>query len=236
MPERFALYYAPATTHPLWLKAAQWLGRDAAGGEVPPAEIAGIDASHRLAISTSARRYGFHATLKAPMALAPGKSRGDLEAALAQFGLGQSEVGIGRLVLRFIDGFLAIVPDIQASDLTDFAAAVVADFDGFRAPVRADEREKRVRNGKLTAPQIALLDEYGYPYVMDEFRFHMTLTDRLSETDRDPAMAAAENWFGPLLRLPVVLDRIVLFHETEAGAPFRRLADFPLSVKVKVDA
>jgi hypothetical protein len=236
MPERFALYYAPATTHPLWLKAAQWLDRDPTGATPVPAAIEGIAAEYRHRISRSARRYGFHATIKAPMLLAAGFGRPELEEELTAFAQKRPHVEIGQLVLRFIDGFLALVPAEQGKALTDFAGDVVAHFDRFRAPMTPGDREKRLRGGTYTAHQIDLLDRYGYPHVMDEFQFHMTLTDRLPAAERDAVLAAAAAWFAPVTAVPFMLDRLALFRETEAGAPFDRIADFPLSTKVSVDA
>ena len=80
----------------------------------------------------------------------------------------------------------------------------------------------------LSERQIELLDAYGYPYVFEEFRFHMTLTDRLDDADARDIATAASTWFGPVLEEPVLLDRLVLFHEAEAGKPFRRVGDFKL--------
>jgi putative phosphonate metabolism protein len=235
MTERFALYYAPSTDHRIWQKAAQWLGRDPAGEKVPAAEIAGIDPGFRARSVESARRYGFHATLKAPMALATGADRPALEAALSRFGQDTAAVSIGRLTIADLDGFLALVPDVQTPALTDLVGRIVEAFEPFRAPLSAASRDKRIRDGRLNARQIAYLDRYGYPYVLDEFRFHMTLTDRLGDTERPAVQAAAVEWFGPLLDETFVLDRIALFHEREPGAPFTRLADFPLSAGAAVD-
>jgi hypothetical protein len=143
MPERYALYFAPAPTDPLNLRAAQWLGRDPTGDEHPLVEIVGISPDRRRAVTESARRYGFHATLKAPMVLADGRTRADLEAALRQFGATHRGVEIGRLVLASIDGFLALIPERQSDALTDFAGSVVAAFEPFRAPLTAADRERR---------------------------------------------------------------------------------------------
>jgi hypothetical protein len=236
MPERFALYYAPATTNPLWLKAVQWLDRDPARGTPVPADIEGIAAEYRHRISRSARRYGFHATIKAPMLLAAGVGRRELEEELTAFALKHPAVEIGHLVPRFIDWFLALVPAEQGKALTDFAGEVVAHFDRFRAPMTPGDREKRIRGGTYTGHQIELLDRYGYPHVMDEFQFHMTLTDRLPEGEREAVLAAAATWFAPVIAAPFMLDRLALFRETEPGAPFDRVADFPLSMKVSIDA
>lgn len=235
MPERFAIYFAPATRSPLWTRAARWLGRDPASGAVFDADIAGLRRDRLAEVTTAARRYGFHATIKAPMALAGGTSRAELEAALAAFCRRSPQVPIGRLRLTLLDGFLALVPERQGDALTEFAAECVAQFDRFRRPMSAAERERRIHGG-LSASQVSLLDRYGYPYVMDQFVFHMTLSDRLATPDREPLLRAAGEWFAPLLGSEVVLDRLALFRQAGPGSPFMRLADFPLSVEEKVDA
>jgi putative phosphonate metabolism protein len=228
MPERFGIYFAPAVTSPLWMLATQWLGRDSATGETVEMVTGGLEPARRFGLTESARRYGFHATLKAPIALDSGLKPRDLDAALKAFAGASSPIDIGPMVLRPIDGFLALVPDEQRADLTAFAAKCVTDFDPLRAPTSETDRVRRL-NGGLTPRQIELLDQYGYPYVFEEFRFHMTLTDRLKGTDHDVVMLAAANWFAPVLGRNLLLDRLVLFHEAEAGAPFTRLRDYPLT-------
>lgn len=228
MPERFGIYYAPSVTSPLWMLATQWLGRDAATGEAFEGITGGLPPERRFALSQSARRYGFHATLKAPIALDNGLKAQDVDAALKAFAGANAPIDIGPIVLRPIDGFLALVPDEQSPALTDFAAKCVADFDPLRAPLAEADRAKRLTSG-LTPRQIELLDQYGYPYVFEQFRFHMTLTDRLQGTDHDVVFLAAQNWFAPILRQNLLLDRLVLFHEAEAGEPFTRLRDYPLT-------
>lgn len=233
MPERLAIYYAPPTTSELWQRAARWLGRDAATGNISNADIPGIDGETLTALTVSATRYGFHATLKPPMGLADGRTAEELAQALQQFVLRNGQVSIGKLELRLLDGFLALTPVQQSDELTAFAGKVVTEFDPFRAPMSAGERERRLKS-KLTAYQIGLLDHYGYPYVMDEFRFHMTLTDRLAVEQREEVIAAAADWFAPVLDEVYVVDRLSLFAEPEPGTPFLRRADFPLSSKVRV--
>ncbi|HEV7719548.1 MAG TPA: DUF1045 domain-containing protein, partial [Arsenicitalea sp.] len=182
MSERFAIYYAPATTSALWRKACEWLGRDAATSREQAQHVDGLDPARHFALTQSARRYGFHATMKAPMALGDGLVRDDLEVALAAFAARHAPVNMGKMVVSQISGFLAIVPAEQSAELTAFAGECVKSFDPFRAPAGEADRAKRVGNG-LTPRQIELLDQYGYPYVLEQFLFHMTLTDRLA-TDR----------------------------------------------------
>ncbi|WP_375450285.1 DUF1045 domain-containing protein [uncultured Devosia sp.] len=228
MAARYAIYHAPMATGALWERASTWLGRDAANGDVFEGPVAGIDRDRLLNLTQSANRYGFHATIKAPMALAEGALPEDLHASLRSFTAGHAPVEMGAMRLALIDGFIAIVPGERRETLQDFAARVVEEFEPFRAPMSLKDRAARVAKG-LTPRQEELLDGYGYPYVFEQFQLHMTLTDRLGDADRDEIFAAASTWFGPLLEKPMVLDSLTLFEEPERGRPFIRTADFALA-------
>jgi putative phosphonate metabolism protein len=226
MAERFAIYYAPSATGALWERASTWLGRDARTGEFLSGTVAGVDRNRLLDLTQSASRYGFHATLKAPMALAAGTTETELRQALTTFSAEHNSIALGTLRLAQMGGFLALVAD-ENEALQDFAAHVVEAFEPFRAPLSVKDRAARLASG-LTPRQEELLDGYGYPYVFEEFRFHMTLSDRLSDADAADLLSAAQTWFGPVLDEPVVLDRLALYHEPDTGKSFRRVADFPL--------
>lgn len=211
MTERFAIYFAPARGSALWRKAEAWLAQD----DIQP-------------LAVSARRYGFHATLKAPMALGPGLAWTQLNAALEAFRLAYGPVELGRLGANLIDGFLALTPMPQPQALTEFAGRVVEAFEPYRAPLDPADRARRLKS-PLTPRQIELLDRYGYPYVLEEFLFHMTLTDRLPAEQRETLQKRAADWFATELAEPITLDRLVLFYEAAPGEPFRRLdGDFIL--------
>jgi putative phosphonate metabolism protein len=228
MSQRFAVYYAPAATDLLWDRAAVWLGRDPQSGVTYDGPVAGMDRTRLLNLTQSAGRYGFHATLKPPMALAPGQTEEGLRIAMAAVAAELAPVRLGRLTIANLDGFLALVPaEADNAQLQDLAASVVEAFEPFRTPLNPRDRAARAAHG-LTPRQEELLDAYGYPYVFDEFRFHMTLTDRLSEADRADMLQAAQTWFGPVLDQEVMLDRLSLFHERENKLPFTRIADFAL--------
>ncbi len=203
MPARYAIYFAPARNSMLWERAQGWLAQP----DLQP-------------LSVSARRYGFHATLGAPMKLSVEYAA--LDAALSAFAAERRPVTLNGLAPRLIDGFLALTTEPQPRALTDFAAEVVTTFDTFRSPLTADERARRLR-APLTDRQIELMDRYGYPYVLDQFLFHMTLTDRLPEELREPIRERAAAWFAGALTGPVQLDRLVVFAEPEPGAGFERL-------------
>ncbi|GLQ55938.1 DUF1045 domain-containing protein [Devosia nitrariae] len=228
MAERYAVYYAPPATGPLWERAAIWLGRDAATGETFDGPVAGMDRDRLLNFTGSPNRYGFHATLRAPMRLREEADQEDLTEKVATFAQVKSPLDMGPMEIRSIDGFLAIVPAVQEERLTRFAQECVEALEELRAPLSERDRARRTANGKLSARQHELLDRYGYPYVAEEFRFHMTLTDRLDPQAAPEIRTAAETWFAPVLEEKMVLDSISIFVEPEPGHAFRRGADFAL--------
>lgn len=228
MSYRVAIYFAPDATGPLWLKASQWLGRDPLSGARCSDDIGGISRAEIEAKTASARRYAFHATIKSPMQLAEGRSEAELAEAMRAFAAARGPVAIGRLKLARIDGFLALIPQEQPQALTDFAADVVTAFEPFRAPVSEADKARRNAGGRLSARQLELLDRYGYPYVMEQFQFHMTLTDRLGPEDQARFEAALMEHLGELATSEAVLDRLALYHEAKPGAPFSRGAEFKL--------
>jgi hypothetical protein len=205
MSERFAIYFAPARDSRLWQHAQAWLAQPAMATR-----------------TVSVRRYGFHATIKAPMGLRSGADLGSLRAGLDAFCARHAPVVLSRLAPRLIDGFLALTTEPQPPRVTELAEAVTVAFEPFRAPLTEAEMARRLA-APLTARQVVLLEHYGYPYVLEQFQFHMTLTDRLPSEDRDAMLDSATAWFAEALTAPVMLDRLVLFHEPEPGATFVRL-------------
>jgi hypothetical protein len=203
MTARYAIYYAPARDSLLWRRAEEWLSQPDL-------------AAHTI----SARRYRFHATIKAPMALA--LDHAELDAAMSAFADEHGAVALDGLAPRLIEGFLALTTEPQPSALTALAADVVEAFEPFREPLSEAERARRFK-APLTPRQIELVEVYGYPYVLEQFQFHMTLTDRLPEAMREPVRARAAAWFAEALAEPVQLDRLVVFAEPEPGAAFERL-------------
>jgi len=224
---RFALYFTPRRSSPLARFGRSWLGRDSASGlAVPQPALDGIPPERLTAITAEPRRYGWHATLKAPFRLASGMGLGDLVAHAMVFAAARLPFEIPALELAALDGFLALVPREPPTLLAGLAEDCVRAFDAFRAkpgpgaPPRQPPRPLSLR-------QSALLERWGYPYVMEEFRFHMTLTERLAEEERRRVAAALGPRLARLLGRPVPVDAVTLFVEPEPGQPFRELRRFP---------
>ena len=84
-PLRYAVYVAPPPESALWRFGSAVVGRDAASGEAQLGFAPdGFDATAWRSMTTKPRRYGFHATIKAPFRLADEASLSDLSTALAE--------------------------------------------------------------------------------------------------------------------------------------------------------
>jgi putative phosphonate metabolism protein len=223
--QRYAVYYT--TTGPLAEFGAAWLGWDVARGErVDHPDLPGIGGDVAT-LTDEARKYGFHATIKPPFHLARDQGVADLAAAFARFCKAQAPVRLEGLRLASLHGFLALVPDGEVADLADLAFAAVKELDTFRAPLSEADLARRRAVG-LTPDQEALLATWGYPYVGQEFRFHMTLSHRLAEPQRTAVMAALSPAVEPLLPQPFIIDALSLC-AADATGRFRVLHRAPLS-------
>ena len=224
---RYAIYWAPDPNSALAAFARSWLGRDAETGahDLPRPDI-GLSPDRIAAITASPARYGLHGTLKAPFRLPPQQSQQHLEKRLAAFARAQKPFDVGRLQVGVIDGFLALCPQTPCPALQHLAIACVVAFDDYRAALTDQDRARRSL-GALSAHQRMLLEDWGYPYVFSEFRFHITLTSRLSETDRADVQPALKAALAPILAEPFRVDALTLFGDPGAGAPFRVLARYP---------
>ena len=225
---RYALYFAPAADDPLNLTAAEWLGRDAHDND-GYARVAegGLSAAELDALTADPRRYGFHATLKAPFHLAAGQSEADLLEAMEAFAADTSAFDIPSVIIGQLGHFFALVPESLYPPLQEYAAKVVETFEPFRAPLSEEDIARR-KPDTLPPRQRENLLNWGYPYVFDDFRFHMTLTGPVPEAQA-PAMTAILNRrFADFIGRPVRIDGLVLFVEPERGAPFLVHSRLPL--------
>lgn len=223
---RYAIYYVPASESGLYRFGATWLGYDAyTGDDLTPAGAADSQVDW-AEITRDPRVYGFHATLKAPFSLADGATEEDLIEACRAF----SEMP--RPIPRFapsveqIGRFIAVIPAPRSVELDQLAALCVRAFDGFRAPLTEADRSRR-NPAALSPQQREYLERWGYPYVMDEFRFHMTLTSSLDQPRRDAVTELLRSAFAALRLEKVAIDRFALVRQDNRSHRFRVVAAFP---------
>jgi 2'-5' RNA ligase len=231
-PRRYAVYLAPPPTSALGRFGCDALGRDAVTGESRSGfAVDGIDAQGWRELTTEPRRYGFHATLKAPFRLAASRSAdelsqavGALADALQPFDAGP--LGVSTIALAANRAFVALTPIAPSAELARLEAAVVRSLDAFRAPLTEAERERRDPE-RLTLRQRATFEARGYPYALDEFRPHFTLTNAVAGAERIAAALAREferRVASPLLRV----DALALCAESGPKRVFTIVRRFPL--------
>ncbi|HJP69900.1 MAG TPA: DUF1045 domain-containing protein [Sphingomicrobium sp.] len=223
---RYAIYYAPTPDGVLDRFGSVLLGYDALRGiDLPfPGDINVRDWRE---LTQDPRKYGFHATLKAPMALAPGRREDEFVAACAAFADRPRNIPTIKPIVDVIEDFIALVPDAPSATLEGLAADCVREFDAFRAPLSEEDRVRR-NPAKLTPRQREYLDRWGYPYVFEEFRFHMTLTGRLDTGRRATVLDMLRSRFRDTGVNDLVVDRISLFRQGDPDQRFRILGNWSL--------
>lgn len=218
---RYAIYFVPTPDSEIYRFGSAILGYDAFTGDprpFPDGIIAAVPDWHDL--TRDPRKYGFHATLKAPFSLASGSSEVDLVAACDDFCTSARPVPVIQPVVRTIGDFIAIVPEQLSPALNRLAQDCVEAFDRFRAPLTADDRTRR-NPETLTPRQVDQLDRWGYPYVLGDFRFHMTLSGRVPAERRDAILAMLRDRFGALDHPALAIDRIAVFRQDDPQSSFR---------------
>ena len=231
MPDsmRYAIYFAPSEHSVLWRFGSSVLGYDAASGQdVPFRPLSGIDMGRWPELSAEPRTYGFHATLKAPFRLAAGMTRDDLFEALEDMAPRQAPVVLEGLQVTRIGPFVALTPVGDATELNALAYRVASEIDVVRAPLSEAEMQKRLRS-PLTERQRANLDRFGYPYVGEDFQFHMTLSGSLPGALQAPVAEALKAAYAEDVPVQTAdIDALTVFEQPEPGARFRITERIPL--------
>jgi Protein of unknown function (DUF1045) len=226
---RYAVYFVPAADSDLHRFGSAVLQYDCyTGAPVAPPDECAADAEAWRQATEEPRRYGFHATLKAPFYLAPACSETQLVSAFQSFAALGRKAAVIEPEIRTLSGFTALVPAVPNPAVDAFAADCTTIFDAFRAPMSAQERARRLASG-LNHNQIQNLDRWGYPYLFSDFRFHMTLTGRIAPDLHERTVAilrrAFERMCGPS---SIAIDRLALVRQDTPKAGFRVLSQAPL--------
>jgi hypothetical protein len=220
---RYAIYFTPLPGDLARLGAA-WLGWDvAAGATVQHPDIAGVDVENA---TKAPRKYGLHGTIKAPFILADGRTEQELANALSIFCTNQRRFTLDGLTLSQIGRFLALTDLGDSTHLNTLAADAVRSLDPFRTPMDATELNRKNRRG-LSDQHRAYLHRWGYPYVMEFFQFHITLTGPLSDKDSAATHSALDAYLVPAIPSPLIVDSLTLCGEDKEGR-FHQISRFAL--------
>ena len=223
MFERYAIFYTPVGL--LADFGASWLGWDnATGRSVPQPTIHGLDIA---SFTKAPRKYGLHATLKAPFVLGQDFDLKQLKQEMGNFSKQSAAFGIGKLELRHDRGFIALRPVNEVPQLQEFAAHIVKAFDKLRAPLSSDDITRR-RKRRLTSRQNKQMLEWGYPYIFDDFNFHLALTGRLSSVQIRNVIAALSSDMNMGVSDTIRIDAITLMGQDKLGM-FYQIIRYPLA-------
>lgn len=229
MTARYAIYFAPPSGSPWWQFGAHWVGRDECKDLTlpqPALDQLSPDVLHK--ITDHPRRYGFHGTLKAPFGLVAGCTPAQLQDRLHALARTLQPVALGPLQATILGDFVALVPTHASEALAALAATCVRDVDDLRRPMDADDLARR-QPDKLDARGLELLQQFGYPHVLERFNFHFSLTGPVTAPHAQAVVQAVQDRVAELnAAAPWVLDRLCLFVESGKGQPFTRMADVEL--------
>jgi len=230
-PFRHAAYFAPAPKSQAWDLGSQWLGRCAHQlTALKQPQFKEFSAELFAGLTSAPRLYGWHATLKAPFELNPNTQFEDLQPAFRH--LAHHTASAFHLPLKLVEmgDFLALVPSQPSAELQKLAAHCVEALHPLALPLSVSELQRRTGAG-LTARQNELLQQWAYPFVMDQFQFHMTLSGSLKNIDPSLKLdlkAAAQEWFAPLLSDGLEIDAVSWFSQDQKNGNFQWVERFEL--------
>lgn len=230
MAVRYAIYYTPSPQSPLAEAGRAWIGVCRNGNCIQSRrpDVPEIGPSRLDDVTRAPRKYGFHATLKAPFRLAEGKDEKMLMESVATFAENIKRFKLPGLSVETISNFLALVPTSPSTDLNALAAQCVETFDPFRAPMAQEERAKRCPS-RLSPEQIALMDRWGYPYVFEEYRFHMTLTGKIQKFELSILKPVLKEHFSSALSKPGTVSELTVMKQMNSCSVFEELKRFKLA-------
>jgi hypothetical protein len=230
---RYAVYFSGEPLGDFWRLGSQWLGRCATGLPVDNLpSILGLDPQVHQRMTTHPKRYGWHATLKAPFSLREEISFNDLDESMQKLANDLQIFQLPSLVVQKMKIFLALAP-IESTQccnvLKATASKCVTDLHPLTRPLNEGEIAYR-RSAGLNALEETMMLKWGYPFVHELFEFHFTLSNGLDQYEEEEVkslMDAAFNWFPD--QSNVTFDRISLFVEDEKGNDFRLMKDYCIS-------
>ncbi|SMC64358.1 DUF1045 domain-containing protein [Primorskyibacter flagellatus] len=212
---RYAIYYTPQESA-LARFGAAWLGWDMLTGMACTAPV--VNGLHAPAhsLTETPRRYGFHATIKPPFRLADEQSATTLAAALETLSVRLPPAFADSLKITRLGRLVALTPARETTAIANLAARTVEALDVFRAPLSQADLD-RYGSHPLSDRQKQMLQRWGYPYVMDQFRLHLTLSSKLPVAQARMLEATLADHLTPILPTPFALDALTLAGEDADG-------------------
>ncbi len=224
---RYAIYFVPFTNTQLYILGCRWLGRNSLNGKIlRQPRVKGISPVRMKKLTADPRFYGFHGTLKPPFFLRRDQTEQRLMSELKQFCESQKPFQTS-LKIGEISGFFALIENNMSPETQTLAEQVVSHFDDFRASPTSEELKRR-RKAQLNPAQETNLVRWGYPYVMDQFRFHMTLSCKIIDPEEKVFIQKGlKTIFSSALDAPLIIDAVTLFSQDKITSPFLQIGRYP---------
>jgi Protein of unknown function (DUF1045) len=229
---RYAVYFTPRANTQWALAGSQWLGRCIFSGKVFEAPVVeGMTPNELNALTQEPRRYGWHATLKAPFRLAvnpQAASEGALVDAMTRLVSSMQAFTLPPLRVGMMRNFVALRADGDQKRINAIARACVTNLH-YLAQELDEQALARRRKAHLSPEQDRMLVQWGYPWVLEQFQFHLSLSgpvDRLNLDTRWALLNAAQQHFA--IEEDCRFDQISLFFEPHPDAPFELIESFDL--------
>ena len=228
---RYAIYYTPQPGTALAAFGRSWFGRANDGVTLQAFSDAGLSGTSFAKLATAPGRYsGLHALFRAPFALRDGFGPDALKTRLINFAARRKSVETGPLTLSRAGRYLVLRP-VEAMPALDWLAAqCVAAFEDFAVPPSDVERAEHA-NPKLSDYQRLLLESFGDPNVLSEYRFSITLTGPLDAAHLERVAQALWPVLEEICAEGVTVDGLSLFGDSSGPSPMRLIGRYRLGAQ-----
>ena len=227
MTARYAIYFTPDDKSELAAYGATVLRRtpvDASDWLNPDLPVSFPDTSAWHDQIKKPAHYGFHATIKAPFELAQGQSADKLITDLEAFCQNKTPIILDGLAPVRSSRYDALAFKQQPDEIPILASDCVTQFEVYRAPLTAADIERR-NPASLTESELANMHRYGYPFVLNDFNFHMTLSGQNNRDDNAWFVWLQDLYLAMVKETPI-MDRLCVFYQIDRQSPFTRIEEF----------
>ena len=225
---RYAIYFTPQPGTALAAFGRSWFGRANDGITLQAFSDAGLSGTSFAKIAAAPGRYtGLHALFRAPFALRDGMGPEALKSRLITFAARRKPVETGPLTLSRAGRFLVLRPVEATPALEWLAAQCVGAFEDFAAPPSDTEREEHA-SPHLSDYQRLLLESFGDPFVLSEYRFAITLTGPLDAAHLERVAQALWPVLEEICASGVTVDGLSLFDDSGGRTPMRLVGRYRL--------
>ncbi len=225
MYSRYAVFYLPPSDSPLADFGAQWFGYDIRTGKFrEPIQTTTFDLKELTKIS---HRYGLHATLKAPFRLKKKYDLSNLFKRVEKQASKSEPFTYPSMKITQLAGFPALMPKHNRAKMVHLEERLVHKLNKFGKKPDQSTSDRR-RKVKLNALEQEYFRLYGYPYVLDHFRFHLTLCDKAERSTRSVISSFLEENYSEVLTSSLEVREIAVVGERKSDGYFEELERFAL--------